>query len=136
MLAAHYSDERGVALDSRSWLITARRRRSQAEAERRTPATRGATSDGVEDEVEAAGEARVVVTGRAAASGAPEGGVGVGLGLVERLLERSPARRGGSRRLAAGAAEHVGEEEVVGVLRVVLVETGVLESVEDRVGEA
>ena len=26
-LAAHYSDERGVALDSRSWLITARRRR-------------------------------------------------------------------------------------------------------------
>jgi SAM-dependent methyltransferase len=25
-LAAHYSDERGVALDSRSWLITARRR--------------------------------------------------------------------------------------------------------------
>jgi SAM-dependent methyltransferase len=27
MLAAHYSDEHGVALDSRSWLITARRRR-------------------------------------------------------------------------------------------------------------
>ncbi len=27
MLAAHYSDERGVCLDSRSWLITARRRR-------------------------------------------------------------------------------------------------------------
>src|SRR5215217_995551 len=27
MLAAHYSDERGVVLDSRSWLITARRRR-------------------------------------------------------------------------------------------------------------
>ena len=27
MLAAHYSEERGVALDSRSWLITARRRR-------------------------------------------------------------------------------------------------------------
>jgi SAM-dependent methyltransferase len=27
MLAAHYSDDRGVALDSRSWLITARRRR-------------------------------------------------------------------------------------------------------------
>ena len=26
-LAAHYTDERGVALDSRSWLITARRRR-------------------------------------------------------------------------------------------------------------
>jgi hypothetical protein len=26
-LAGHYSDERGVALDSRSWLITARRRR-------------------------------------------------------------------------------------------------------------
>ena len=26
-LAAHFSDERGVALDSRSWLITARRRR-------------------------------------------------------------------------------------------------------------
>jgi SAM-dependent methyltransferase len=26
-LAAHYSDERGVALDSRSWLVTARRRR-------------------------------------------------------------------------------------------------------------
>jgi SAM-dependent methyltransferase len=27
MLASHYSDERGVVLDSRSWLITARRRR-------------------------------------------------------------------------------------------------------------
>jgi SAM-dependent methyltransferase len=27
MLATHHSDERGVALDSRSWLITARRRR-------------------------------------------------------------------------------------------------------------
>ena len=27
MLAAHYSDERGLVLDSRSWLITARRRR-------------------------------------------------------------------------------------------------------------
>jgi hypothetical protein len=27
MLAAHYSREHGVALDSRSWLITARRRR-------------------------------------------------------------------------------------------------------------
>jgi hypothetical protein len=27
MLAAHYSDERGVVLDSRSWLITAWRRR-------------------------------------------------------------------------------------------------------------
>ena len=27
MLAAHYSDERGVVLDSRSWLISARRRR-------------------------------------------------------------------------------------------------------------
>jgi hypothetical protein len=27
MLAAHHSDEHGVALDSRSWLITARRRR-------------------------------------------------------------------------------------------------------------
>ena len=27
MLAAHYSNERGVVLDSRSWLITARRRR-------------------------------------------------------------------------------------------------------------
>ena len=26
MLAAHYSDERGVVLDSRSWLITAQRR--------------------------------------------------------------------------------------------------------------
>jgi hypothetical protein len=26
MLAAHYSDECGVVLDSRSWLITARRR--------------------------------------------------------------------------------------------------------------
>jgi len=26
MLAAHYSDERGVVLDSRSWLITAWRR--------------------------------------------------------------------------------------------------------------
>jgi SAM-dependent methyltransferase len=30
MLAAHYSDECGVALDSRSWLITARRRRRNA----------------------------------------------------------------------------------------------------------
>ena len=29
-LAAHYSDERGVVLDSHSWLITARRRRSDA----------------------------------------------------------------------------------------------------------
>ena len=29
-LAAHHSDERGVALDSRSWLITARRSRSDA----------------------------------------------------------------------------------------------------------
>ena len=27
MLAAHYSDEHAVVLDSRSWLITARRRR-------------------------------------------------------------------------------------------------------------
>jgi SAM-dependent methyltransferase len=27
LLAAHYSDERGIVLDSRSWLITARRRR-------------------------------------------------------------------------------------------------------------
>jgi hypothetical protein len=27
MLTAHYSDKRGVVLDSRSWLITARRRR-------------------------------------------------------------------------------------------------------------
>ena len=27
MLAAHHSDEHGVVLDSRSWLITARRRR-------------------------------------------------------------------------------------------------------------
>ena len=101
-----------------------------------TRLARGATGDGVEDEVEAAGESRVVVAGRAAPSGAPEGGVGVGLGLVKRLRERSPARRGGGRGLAAGAAEHVGEEEVVGVLRVVLVETSVLESVKDRVGEA
>ena len=30
MLAAHYSDERGVVLDSRSWLITARRSREEA----------------------------------------------------------------------------------------------------------
>ncbi len=30
MLAAHYSHEHGVALDSRSWLITARRRREEA----------------------------------------------------------------------------------------------------------
>jgi hypothetical protein len=44
--------------------------------------------------------------------------------------------RGGGRRLAAGAAEHVGEAEVVGVLRVVVVQTGVLERGEDRVGEA
>jgi SAM-dependent methyltransferase len=37
MLAANYSDERGVVLDSRSWLITARRRRRPAlgPAERR-----------------------------------------------------------------------------------------------------
>jgi hypothetical protein len=92
--------------------------------------------DGVEDEVEAAGESRVVVAARPASSGAPEGGVGVGLGLVKRFRERPPARRGDSRGLPAGAAEDVGEEEVVGVLRVVLVETGVLESVEDRVGQA
>jgi hypothetical protein len=31
-LAAHYSDEYGVALDSRSWLITARRRRKTSTA--------------------------------------------------------------------------------------------------------
>jgi SAM-dependent methyltransferase len=30
MLAAHYSDERGVVLDSRSWLVTGRRRRPSA----------------------------------------------------------------------------------------------------------
>jgi hypothetical protein len=30
MLAAHYSPEHGVALDARSWLITARRRRAEA----------------------------------------------------------------------------------------------------------
>jgi SAM-dependent methyltransferase len=30
-LAAHYSDERGVVLDSRSWLITARRRRNDVD---------------------------------------------------------------------------------------------------------
>jgi SAM-dependent methyltransferase len=30
MLAAHYSHEHGVALDARSWLITARRRRAEA----------------------------------------------------------------------------------------------------------
>ena len=30
MLAAHHSDEHGVVFDSRSWLITARRRRSNA----------------------------------------------------------------------------------------------------------
>jgi SAM-dependent methyltransferase len=30
MLAAHYTNERGVALDSRSWLITAKRRRYDA----------------------------------------------------------------------------------------------------------
>ena len=76
------------------------------------------------------------VTCSAAASGPLEGRVGVGFRLVERLLEPPPARRGGSRRLAAGAAEDVGEEEVVGVLRVVLVETGVFESAKDRVGDA
>jgi SAM-dependent methyltransferase len=32
-LAAHYSDERGVVLDSRSWLITARRRRHDGESD-------------------------------------------------------------------------------------------------------
>ena len=36
MLAAHYSDERGVALDSRSWLITARRRRQDVDNGRQT----------------------------------------------------------------------------------------------------
>jgi hypothetical protein len=30
MLAAHYSDERGVVVGSRSWLITARRRRNES----------------------------------------------------------------------------------------------------------
>jgi SAM-dependent methyltransferase len=34
MLAAHYSDERGVVLASRSWLITARRRRSDVDTRR------------------------------------------------------------------------------------------------------
>ena len=97
---------------------------------------RGATSDGIEDEVEPSGEARVVVTACATPSGAPEGGVGVGLGLVKRFLERSPARRSGGGRLAAGAAEHVGEEEVVCVLRVVLVQAGLFERIKDRVGEA
>ena len=29
LLAAHHTDEHGVAFDSRSWLITARRRRSR-----------------------------------------------------------------------------------------------------------
>ena len=86
--------------------------------------------------MEAAGEARVVVTGCGPPSGAPQGGVGVGLGFVKRFLERSPAGRGDRRGLAASAPEHVGEEQVVGVLRVVLVETGVLESIKDRVGEA
>jgi hypothetical protein len=31
MLTAHHSDERGVVLDSRSWLITAGRRRDNAD---------------------------------------------------------------------------------------------------------
>src|SRR5687768_8336878 len=96
---------------------------------------RRAGGDGVEDEVEAAAEARIVVTGRAAASGVPESDIGVGPGLVERGLERSPARGGGCRRLAPGTSEHIGEEDVVGVLRGFRVEAGVLESVEDRVGE-
>jgi SAM-dependent methyltransferase len=33
-LAAHYNDERGVVLDSRSWLITARRRRHDLDTRR------------------------------------------------------------------------------------------------------
>jgi SAM-dependent methyltransferase len=37
-LAAHYSDERGVVLDSRSWLITARRRRQDAPRTKAAPA--------------------------------------------------------------------------------------------------
>ena len=37
MLAAHYSEERGVALDSRSWLITARRRRHDVDNGRQGP---------------------------------------------------------------------------------------------------
>ena len=36
-LAAHYSDERGVVLDSRSWLITARRRRHDVDNGRQGP---------------------------------------------------------------------------------------------------
>src|SRR3954447_10823464 len=88
---------------------------------------RTAIGDGVEDEVQAAGEAGVVVAGRTALSGAAKGGVSVGFGLVERRLERVPARRGGRRRLAAGAPEHVGEEDVVGVLGGGLIETGVFE---------
>jgi hypothetical protein len=33
-LAAHYSEQRGVAIASRSWLITARRRRSRPRDQR------------------------------------------------------------------------------------------------------
>jgi hypothetical protein len=34
MLAAHHSDARGVVFDSRSWLITARRRRYDVDTRR------------------------------------------------------------------------------------------------------
>jgi len=47
-----------------------------------------------------------------------------------------PARRCGSRRLAAGTAQDVGEEDVVGVVRVIRVEARVFERAEDRVDEA
>jgi hypothetical protein len=36
-LAAHYSGERGVVFDSRSWLITARRRRYDVDKARQSP---------------------------------------------------------------------------------------------------
>lgn len=42
MLAAHYSDERGVVLDSRSWLITARRRRLDVDNTRQGIGSAGA----------------------------------------------------------------------------------------------
>jgi hypothetical protein len=55
--------------------------------------------------------------------------------VLKRPCESSPARGGGGGRLAAGAAEHVGEKDVVRVWRVV-VQTGVVERGEDRVGKA
>ena len=108
----------------------------RARPRRPSSRARGATGDGVEHEVEApakrASSPRIVpLACRAAVRDSVSGSA-----WSSARLESVPARGGGGRRLAAGAAEHVGEEDVVGVLRVVRVEAGVLKRAEDRVGEA